>query len=318
MGSFGDHLAWVDLLLPSGETRRVTPEADPQLFQATVGGLGLTGLIVGVGLRMMRVPSPTVRVRERRCCDLDAFLAALAEARARATYSVGWIDGVAKGSALGRGILEEAEPEPSAGATAQPRRAWRVPLDFPGFVLNGATVALFNAAYYRRVPAVGRERIAGYRRFLYPLDSLSDWNRIYGAGGFYQFQCVLPDESAPRGLQRMLEEVASSGRASFLAVLKTLGGEGRGFLSFPMRGHTLALDFPRRPGVEELLARLERLTLDHGGRIYLAKDAALSPEGFRAMYPRLLELRAVLERVDPERRMNSDMARRLAIREGDA
>jgi len=116
----------------------------------------------------------------------------------------------------------------------------------------------------------------------------------------------------------MLEEVASSGRASFLAVLKTLGGEGRGYLSFPMRGHTLALDFPRRPGVEELLARLERLTLDHGGRIYLAKDAALSPEGFRAMYPRLPELRAVLERVDPERRMNSDMARRLAIREGDA
>jgi decaprenylphospho-beta-D-ribofuranose 2-oxidase len=318
MGSFGDHLAWIDLLLPSGETRRVTPQGDPQLFQATVGGLGLTGLIAGLGLRMMRVPSSAVRVRERRCRDLDAFLAALAEARARATYSVGWIDGVAKGSALGRGILEEAEPEPSAGATEQRRRAWRVPLDFPGFVLNGATVALFNAAYYRRVPTGGRERIADYQRFLYPLDSLSDWNRIYGSGGFHQFQCVLPDESAPRGLRRMLEEVASSGRASFLAVLKTLGGDGRGYLSFPMRGHTLALDFPRRPGVEDLLARLERLTLDHGGRIYLAKDAALSPEGFRAMYPRLPEFRAALERVDPQRRMNSDMARRLAIREGDA
>jgi decaprenylphospho-beta-D-ribofuranose 2-oxidase len=318
MGSFGDHLAWIDLLLPSGETRRVTPQQDPQLFEATVGGLGLTGVIAGLGLRMMRVPSPAVRVRERRCRDLDAFLAALAEARARATYSVGWIDGVAKGSALGRGILEEAEPE-ADGALAEPAgRALRVPLDFPGFVLNGATVALFNAAYYRRVPSGGRERIEGYRRFLYPLDSLRDWNRIYGSGGFYQFQCVLPDESAPRGLRRMLEEIASSGRASFLAVLKTLGGEGRGFLSFPMRGHTLALDFPRRPGAEELLARLERLTLDHGGRIYLAKDAALSAEGFRAMYPRLSEFRAVLERVDPQRRMNSDMARRLAIRDGGA
>ena len=318
VGSFGDHLAWIDLLLPSGEMKRVSPGEDPQLFQATVGGLGLTGVIVGLGLRMMRVPSPAVRVRERRCRDLDAFLAALAEARTRASYSVGWIDGLAKGGALGRGILEEAEPEPAATLADGASRAWRVPLDFPGFVLNGATVALFNAAYYRRVPANGRERVSGYRRFLYPLDSLRDWNRIYGAGGFYQFQCVLPDESAPQGLRRMLEEIAGSGRASFLAVLKTLGSEGRGLLSFPMRGHTLALDFPRRPGVEELLGRLERLTLDYGGRIYLAKDAALSSAGFRAMYPRLAEFRSVLERVDPQRRMNSDMARRLAIHEGGA
>ena len=154
-----------------------------------------------------------------------------------------------------------------------------------------------------------------YARFLYPLDSIGQWNRIYGRGGFYQFQCVLPDATAPLGLRRMLEEISAAGRASFLAVLKTLGGEGRGFLSFPMRGFTLALDFPRRPGVEDLLARLERLTLDHGGRIYLAKDAALSPEGFRRMYTRLPEFEAVLDRVDPERRLNSDMARRLKIRE---
>jgi decaprenylphospho-beta-D-ribofuranose 2-oxidase len=315
MGSFGDHVAWIDLMLPSGEAVRVTEASHPRLFQATVGGLGLTGLVTGLGLRMMRVPSGAVRVRERRCRDLDSFLAALAEARSRATYSVGWIDGLAQGGALGRGILEEAEPEPSASLASDARRAWRVPLDFPGFVLNGATVALFNAAYYRRVPAGGRERISGYGRFLYPLDSIRDWNHIYGTGGFYQFQCVLPDESAPQGLRRMLEEIASSGRASFLAVLKTLGGEGRGFLSFPKRGFTLALDFPRRPGVEELLARLERLTLDQGGRIYLAKDAALSPQGFRRMYPLLPEFQAVLEEVDPQRRLNSDMARRLKIRE---
>ena len=175
--------------------------------------------------------------------------------------------------------------------------------------------ALFNAAYYRRVPAAGRERLTPYARFLYPLDSIRQWNRIYGRSGFYQFQCVLPDASAPQGLRRMLEEISATGRASFLAVLKTLGGEGRGYLSFPVRGYTLALDFPRRPGVEELLARLERLTLEHGGRIYLAKDAVLSPEGFRRMYPRLPEYQAVLDRIDPERRLNSDMARRLKIRE---
>ena len=314
VGSFGDHLTWIDLMLPSGEIVRTTDSERPELFRATIAGLGLTGVIVGIGLRLMRVPSSAVRVRERRCRDLDAFLAALAEARQRATYSVGWIDGLAKGRELGRGLLEEAEPATEAVADT-PQRARRVPMDAPGSVLNPITIGLFNAAYYRRVPVGGRERIVPYRRFLYPLDAISDWNRIYGRGGFFQFQCVLPDASAPRGIRLLLEEIAGSGRASFLAVLKTLGAEGRGHLSFPMRGYTLALDFPRRGGVEDVLRRLERLTLDHGGRIYLAKDAVLSPEGFRAMYPKLPEFQAVLDAIDPEHRLNSDMARRLKIRE---
>ena len=314
VGSFGDHLTWIDLMLPSGEIVRTTDSERPELFRATIAGLGLTGVIVGIGLRLMRVPSSAVRVRERRCRDLDAFLAALAEVRQRATYSVGWIDGLAKGRELGRGLLEEAEPA-SEAVPDTPQRARRVPMDAPGSLLNPNTIGLFNAAYYRRVPVGGRERIVPYRRFLYPLDAISDWNRIYGRGGFFQFQCVLPDASAPSGIRLLLEEIAGSGRASFLAVLKTLGAEGRGYLSFPMRGYTLALDFPRRGGVEDVLRRLERLTLDHGGRIYLAKDAVLSPEGFRAMYPKLPEFQAVLDAIDPEQRLNSDMARRLKIRE---
>jgi decaprenylphospho-beta-D-ribofuranose 2-oxidase len=314
VGSFGDHLTWIDLMLPSGEIVRTTDSERPELFRATIAGLGLTGVIVGIGLRLMRVPSSAVRVRERRCRDLDAFLAALAEVRQRATYSVGWIDGLAKGRELGRGLLEEAEPA-SEAVPDTPQRARRVPMDAPGSLLNPITIGLFNAAYYRRVPVGGRERIVPYRRFLYPLDAISDWNRIYGRGGFFQFQCVLPDASAPRAIRLLLEEIAGSGRASFLAVLKTLGAEGRGYLSFPMRGYTLALDFPRRGGVEDVLRRLERLTLDHGGRIYLAKDAVLSPEGFRAMYPKLPEFQAVLDAIDPEQRLNSDMARRLKIRE---
>ena len=314
VGSFGDHLTWIDLMLPSGEIVRTTDSERPGLFRASIAGLGLTGVIVGIGLRLMRVPSSAVRVREARCRDLDAFLAALAEARQRATYSVGWIDGLAKGRELGRGLLEEAEPATEAVADT-PQRARRVPMDAPGSLLNPITIGLFNAAYYRRVPVGGRERIVPYRRFLYPLDAISDWNRIYGPSGFFQFQCVLPDASAPRAIRLLLEEIAGSGRASFLAVLKTLGAEGRGYLSFPMRGYTLALDFPRRGGVEDVLRRLERLTLDHGGRIYLAKDAVLSPEGFRAMYPKLPEFQAVLDAIDPEQRLNSDMARRLKIRE---
>lgn len=317
-GSFGDHVQWLDLLLPSGEVARISPRERPELFAATIGGLGLTGVIVGIALRLMRVPSAHVTVRERRIADLDGFLAAFAEHRASASYSVGWIDGLARGSRLGRGILEIAEPSAEGTADAPAKaKTRRVPRDLPGAVLNPLSIGLFNELYYRRVPAGGRERRLPYRKFLYPLDSVEDWNRIYGKRGFYQFQCVLPDEAAPAGLRALLEAVSAARGASFLAVLKTLGGAGRGHLSFPMRGHTLALDFPRRGGVDDLMRRLERLTLDHGGRIYPAKDACLSPEGFAAMYPKLADFRRVLREIDPDARMQSDMARRLNIR-GDA
>jgi decaprenylphospho-beta-D-ribofuranose 2-oxidase len=316
-GSFGDHVQWLDLLLPSGEELRVSPVERPDLFAATIGGIGLTGIILAVALRLQRVPSPAVTVAERRIGDLDGFLAAFAAHRASATYSVGWIDALARGRSLGRGVLELAEPAQNAGAAAPAKtRTRRVPVDLPGFVLNPMSVALFNEVYYRRVPAAGRERLLSYEKFLYPLDAIRDWNRIYGRRGFYQFQCVLPDDGAASGLRVLLETISTARGASFLAVLKTLGGEGRGHLSFPLRGYTLALDFPRGAGTDELMRRLERLTLDHGGRIYLAKDACLSAAGFAAMYPKLDAFRAVLREADPQGRMTSGMARSLNIRGG--
>lgn len=316
VGSFGDHVQWIDLLLPSGEVVRASPSENRAVFEATVGGIGLTGVILAAGFRMLRVSSNGVRSAERRIPSLEEFLQAFAEPPADGMqYSIGWIDGLAKGKALGRGVLEQAVP----AATDQPEAPGRgpgVPVDIPGFVLNSWSVRAFNETYFRRIPTAGRERDLAYADFLYPLDAIADWNRLYGKRGFYQFQCVLPRESGERGLPRLLERIAGSGKASFLAVLKTLGGSGPGHLSFPMKGYTLALDFPRRNGVEELLDDLERTTLDHGGRIYLAKDSRLSPEGFAAMYPRLGELRSVLEDIDPAGRMLSSMARRLQIREG--
>ncbi|MGQ9368825.1 FAD-binding protein [Azospirillum sp. ST 5-10] len=317
IGSFGDHLAWLALLLPSGEVRRVTPDGDPALFAATVGGCGLTGLVLEAGVRLVPAASRWIRMRERRIADLDAFLAAFAEARETATYSVGWIDALARGGALGRGILETGEVADGVAAELAPRTARRVPVDFPSLALNPLSVAAFNAVYRRRVPAAGRERTVPMETFFYPLDAIHEWNRIYGRRGFHQFQCVLPDAEAPTGIRRLLEAIAGARAASFLAVLKTLGGTGRGMLSFPMRGVTLALDLPHRAGVADLLTTLERLTRDHGGRIYLAKDSALSAEGLAAMYPRLEEFRAVLATVDPDRRLSSDMARRLRIHGGD-
>lgn len=309
-GSFGDHLTWIDLRLPDGTLRRLRPDDD--LFAATVGGCGLTGVIERLALRLAPVPSNAVVMRARRMPDLDTFIGALETARGTASYSVGWIDGTATGAALGRGILETAEPSsenvPEAGA-----RQRRMPIDFPDFALAAPSVRLFNEAYFRRVPRAGLERSVSLRRFLYPLDAVLEWNRIYGRRGFHQFQCVVPDAVARPALRQLMETISATGGASFLAVLKTLGGEGRGLLSFPLRGFTLALDFPRRPGTGALLSRLEAITLDHGGRIYLAKDSIASPESLDRMYPHLPAFRDLVRRLDPDRRLASDMARRLGL-----
>ncbi len=313
-GSFGDHVRWFELVLADGSQRRVSPDSDPELFAATIGGVGLTGIATRICFGLLPGASPRVMVSERRIADLEDYLAAFAEVRDQATFSVGWIDALARGRSLGRGILETAEfARPVGGAPRRPRLR-RLPIDLPAATMSPLGVRLFNTYYYHRVPQAGWERVKPLSEFLFPLDSVLDWNRLYGRRGFYQFQCVLPDETAAKGLRALLEEIGRARSASFLAVLKTLGRQGRGYLSFPMRGHTLALDFPRRPGAEELVRRLEALTLDHGGRIYLAKDALLSSDGFQRMYPRLTQYRAVLERVDPQRRFDSDLARRLEIR----
>jgi decaprenylphospho-beta-D-ribofuranose 2-oxidase len=314
-GSLGEHVRWLDLALPSGEVIRISPKERPEWFAATVGGVGLTGIIVRLCLGLARAPSAWVTKHEHRIADLDQFLESLEANRTRSTYSVGWIDTTARGASLGRGILETADPAVGSGLKAPVRRTRAVPVDFPSGALNPWSVELFNQLYWRRVPPGGRVRTVPLEDFLLPLDALDRWNRIYGRRGFYQFQCVLLDAEAQRGVPRLLEAVAKTGRASFLSVLKTLGGEGRGHLSFPMRGYTLALDFPNAPGVDDLLGRLERITLDHGGRVYLAKDARLSPGGFAAMYPKLERFREALGELDPEGRMQSDMARRLRIRD---
>ncbi len=314
-GSFGQHLQWFDLVLPGGEVKRVSRTQQPELFAATVGGMGLTGVIVKAAFRLLRVPSNAMTVTRRRIADLDEFMRVLADSRTQARYSVGWIDALASGRQLGRGIIETADfAAQSVKEPATPRR--RVPFDFPAWALNPLSVRAFNALYYRRVSARGHTRDEPIRRFLYPLDALEDWNRIYGRSGFYQFQCVIPEAAAQPALRKLLETIAAGGRASFLAVLKTLGGEGPGYLSFPLRGYTLALDFARTVGVAALLQRLEELTLEHGGRVYLAKDATLTPARFRAMYPKWPQFAAALRHFDPQGCMQSDMARRLDLRGG--
>ncbi len=315
VGSFGHHVRWVEMLLPSGDIVRASPEERHDLFAATIGGIGLTGILLAICFPMTRVPSNAVALREQRVRDLDVFLDALKNKGEKAHYSVGWIDALAGGRSLGRGILETAEPSDEDIAERRSRTR-AVPMDCPGLLLNRRSVKAFNALYYRRFARRERRCRIAYGRFLYPLDALLDWNRLYGRLGFHQFQCVVPFEAGASALRQLLEAVRAGRNASPLAVLKTLGAAGLGHLSFPMPGYTLAVDLPHKRGVEDILAKLEAITLDHGGRVYLAKDSCLSAEGFARMYPKLEQFRAVLAEIDPDGRMASDMARRLRIRDG--
>lgn len=311
-GSIGDHVQWLDLALPDGTLKRIDATSTPDLFAATIGGIGLTGVITRICLRMKRVPGSMLLVRERRAANLDEYLDALQDARTRCRYSVGWIDGLASGRALGRGILETADhiedPRPL-------RRRWRarMPVDLPELAFNSWTIGLFNHLYFHRIPARGRERRLDLAQFFYPLDAITDWNRMYGRRGFVQFQCVIPDDQARAALHQLLSAISASGLASFLAVIKTLGRAGLGCLSFPAPGITLALDFPVRHNTAALLARLHGITADHGGRIYLAKDSCVPAALLPRMYPRLTQFRAVLGQLDPGRRMRSDMSQRLQL-----
>lgn len=313
-GSFGDHVLWIDLLLPSGEIERVSAVNRPDIFAATIGGLGLTGVMLAVCFKMKRVPSNAVELKEKRIQGIDGFFEAFDEIRGKVTYSIAWLDILARGKNLGRGILETAELAESGIRSPLPHR-FRVPLDFPELTLNRFSVSTFNSLYYHRIPSAGRYRSIEIEKFLYPLDAILEWNRLYGKSGFYQFQCVLPDPSSRRGIRALLEAISKSRVAPFLSVLKTLGSQGRGYLSFPIRGYTLALDIPRRPGADRLFRRLEHISLDHDGRVYLAKDACLSPASFYEMYPRLDKYRDVLDEIDPAYRMKSDLSVRLGIRE---
>jgi decaprenylphospho-beta-D-ribofuranose 2-oxidase len=312
-GSFGDHVLWFDLLCADGQTRRVLPDAHGDLFAATIGGMGLTGIVRRLAFRLLP-GTGNVRVETQRIDDLDAFFAAFEAARATATFSVGWIDALARGRKLGRGVFETAEFAPAASAVPVPKTV-PIPFDFPPFALSRISVGAFNELYWRRAPAAKRSTVRPLDAFFYPLDRLSDWNRLYGKRGFFQFQSVVPDVTAFSATRKMLEAVSAVGTASFLAVLKTLGGPGRGLLSFPLRGVTLALDVPNAPGAAALMAELERLALDAGGRVYLAKDALQAPATFRAGYPKLAAFEECLRRWDPQRRFASDLSRRLGVGE---
>ena len=294
MGNFGHHVRQFELLRSDGSRRVLSSQSDEDgLFSATLGGLGLTGLIAWAELQLRRVPGPWLESESVRFGNLDEFFALSTASAATHEYTVAWIDCLASGQRLGRGHFlrsDHAAPDP---ADCPPiRHSGRtMPFTPPFSLVNTLSLRAFNTLYYWRQPARRKRTVSHYRPYFYPLDGIGHWNRMYGPRGFMQHQCVLPPAHASDGVAALLKEISRSGHGSFLAVLKEFGSiPSLGMLSFPRPGTTLALDFPNTgPDVFRLLDRLDAIVAEAGGAIYPAKDARMSPAIFRSGYPRLQE-----------------------------
>jgi len=287
-GTFGAHVARLELLRSTGERVRCVPD-DP-LFQATVGGLGLTGLILWAEIRLKRVPGAGIMMERIRFPDLEAFFELAAEDHAF-EYTVAWVDCLAGGRRLGRGIYTRGDHAPIDGPVPSPLRPARltVPGDAPAGLLNRLTLGLFNEAYYRGQLGSRRRATVPYGPFFFPLDGVGEWSRLYGPRGFVQYQCVVPDGPGGGPIRTIFERIARSGEPASLAVLKRFGGAcSPGMLSFPRAGITLAVDFAVRGArTLALLDDLDAVVREAGGAVYPAKDARMSPASFRAFFPGL-------------------------------
>ena len=321
-GSIGNHLESIRIVLADGSTETVGPHRRPELFWATVGGMGLTGAMLEATFRLVPIETSRMRVDTTRVADLDELLSTMSDGDERFRYSVAWIDLVAKGRHLGRSVLSRADHATMADLDARaaaaplafhPRRVVTVPPLVPrAGVLNHASVAAFNEFWFRKAPRRRAGEVQGIAGFFHPLDMVGSWNRLYGSHGMVQYQFVVPF-GAEAAMRTVVERLSASGAASFLAVLKRFGSANAAPLSFPSAGWTLALDLPVSAGLADLLHGLDRVVLDAGGRHYFAKDAHMTADDVRRGYPRLDEWKAIRDEVDPHRIWQSDLGRRLGL-----
>ena len=328
-GTFGSHVKSMDLYTPGLGRLTLTPDGTPEEFWATMGGMGLTGVVERATIELLRVETASVRVDSQRTADLDSTMAVMSERDSHYRYSVAWIDCLARGASLGRSIVEfgeHASVEDLPAGRRSPERALRfdppkqvgAPPWVPSGLLNRWSVAAFNELWYRKAPARSTGHVVAASSFFHPLDAVDGWNRIYGKRGFLQYQFVLP-YSQSDVLRAVIERLVKARAASFLAVLKRFGPANPAPLSFPRQGWTLALDLPVSfSGLSGELDELDEVVANAGGRVYLAKDSRLRPDLVEVMYPRLGEWLQVRDRLDPQAVMRSDLTRRLPALAGRA
>ncbi len=318
-GTFGQFVRSFTLLTPEGSPFTCSPDEHADVFWATIGGIGLTGVILTAKILLRRIETAYFFVDYTQSRHIHETLERFAETDQRYQYSVAWVDCLAKGESLGRSVLMQGNHAPGNElpiSIREPLKISRkmdknVPFDLPAFALNPWSIKAFNAMFYNRHRTV-EGKLVDYDTYFYPLDFVHNWNRLYGRPGFIQYQATLPkDKSA--GLVELLERLSASNRASFLAVLKSMGPANPGLLSHPMEGYTLTLDIPVRHGLAAFIQELDDLVLCNEGRLYLAKDAMASPGAIAAMYPRLGEFKTIQHRLDPHGALSSSMARRLGI-----
>jgi FAD/FMN-containing dehydrogenase len=317
-GAFSNQIVSMSVLTGTGETLVCSKDTNAELFWATCGGMGLTGVIMEVKFRLKRIQSSYIRQKQIKAANLDEVMD-LFDRNTESMYSVAWIDCLKSGKHFGRSILMLGEHAGTDETPAENKLLTRekslltIPFHFPSFVLNGYSVKIFNAFFYAKNYKREINNVVHYDGFFYPLDSILEWNKIYGKKGFVQYQFVLPLEASKEGLKNILTRISKMGMGSFLAVLK-LFGEQNDLISFPMKGYTLALDFPIRPGLFEFLDELDQVVAGYGGRIYLSKDARMKKEIFWSTYPRAREFQEILKKYDPQNRFNSNLSERLMLK----
>lgn len=288
-GSFGKYVDWIEIIDANGEIVRSSRRKNADLFKWTIGGMGLTGVILRLAFRLRPIKTAWIKQTTIPANNLETAMAVF-EQSLYANYSVAWIDCLGTGENLGRSLVILGE-HATLGSLGQKqagnpfdtkvKHRLSVPIDFPTWALNRFSIRGFNALYYRNGARNSGEQLVDWDSYFYPLDAILGWNRIYGRKGFVQFQCVIPLEQSREGLTALLEVISKAGAGSFLAVLKRFGVQDSPF-SFPMEGYTLALDFPVTPRTFKLLNKLDEITINHGGRFYLAKDSRMTAETLRA------------------------------------
>ncbi len=321
-GSFGNHVREVDLLTADGAIRTVGPDGDDsELFWATVGGMGLTGVILRATVAVQRTETAYFTVDTQRCGDLDELMATMTEGDENYTYSVAWFDAVTRGKHLGRAVLTRGNKAKLADLPAKLRTDplrfaapsfGTIPEVFPNRMVNLATAKAFSAMWFRKAPKHRVGEVQNITTFFHPLDIVAEWNRVYGPNGFLQYQFVVPF-AEHETFRRCVEMIVTSGHLSCLNVLKRFGPGNAAPLSFPMPGWTLTVDLPIEDGLDRLCSALDEQVVAAGGRCYLAKDSRLDAATFRQMYARLDDFLTVRQRVDPARVFTSDLSRRLGL-----